>query len=80
MMNIPIVADWAAVRQNRATSGIGCVSVTDSEYPGSRIPRGIATFSVRRGLALVLPASMGRITDEVPFGCRTPFPQGLLTN
>jgi hypothetical protein len=72
MMNIPIVADWAVVRQNRATSAIGCGSLTASENPASRIPR-IAGFSTRRGLALVTPASMRKITGEVPFGCRPPF-------
>ena len=38
---------------------------------------GDSVEALRRGLAVVLPASMGRITAEVPFGCRTPFPQGF---
>ena len=77
MMNIPIVADWAAVRQNRATSVIGCGSLTASEKPALPASPGILGFSTRRSFALVTFASMGKITAEVPFGCRTPFPQGF---
>ena len=58
MMNIPIVADWAAVRQNRATSVIGCGSLTASEKPALRASPGIPGFSTRRSFALVTFASM----------------------
>src|SRR5262249_60295605 len=74
---IPIVADWAAVRQNRAPSVTGCGSLTASEKLDSRATREVPGFSTRRW-ALVTPASMAKITGEVPFGCR-PLSTGLLT-
>src|SRR5215510_3840302 len=76
--NIPIVADWAAVRQNRATSVTGCGSLTASEKLDSRATREVPGFSTRRW-ALVTPASMAKITGEVPFGCRPLSTRQLLT-
>lgn len=70
--NIPIVADWAAVRQNRATSVTGCGSLTASEKFDWRAPREVPGFSTRRCPALLIPVSMAKITGEVPFGCPPP--------
>ena len=58
MTNMPIVADCAAVRQNRATSVIGLGSFTESEKPDWRPLRDTSCFSVRRCVGLVLTASM----------------------
>ena len=55
---MPIVADCAAVRQNRATSVIGLGSLTESEKPDWRPLRDTSCFSVRRCVDLVLTASM----------------------